>query len=285
MTSTSTVMQQKTKVARQQNTTGYQALIFKKLRRRSRINAIRGNRRARGFALRGPDGLSRDPETIANLLGDYFESLSCIEAYNDDFRNRNGVSTSSIENVTIPDDEDTLTINSPFTMDELNFALRNAKGNSSGPDEVGYPMLRNLPPTHKGTLLELPDSWKHSLIVPIPKNLGPALLPKDFRPISLTSCCSKIMERLVNRRLARFLEGNNLLDHRQHAFRPGHGTGTYFNSLGQIVHEALRKDQHVEVASLDLAKAYNRAWTPQVLQQLATAPAPDGKKPGFPRVP
>lgn len=77
------------------------------------------------------------------------------------------------------------------------------------------------------------------------------------------------MERLVNRRLVHHLETEGRLDHRQHAFRAGHGTGSYLAALGQILDEALERGDHIEVASLDLAKAYNRAWMPGVMQQLA----------------
>lgn len=77
------------------------------------------------------------------------------------------------------------------------------------------------------------------------------------------------MERMANRRLVEFLEMSKKLDPRQHAFRPGFGTGTYLASLGQILDDAMRQGDHVELASLDLAKAYNRAWMPGVLRQLA----------------
>lgn len=77
------------------------------------------------------------------------------------------------------------------------------------------------------------------------------------------------MERMVNRRLVEYLETNRKLDRRQHAFRPGQGTGTYLATLGQVLNDALSRNEHIEIASLDLSKAYNRAWTPGILRQLA----------------
>ncbi|XP_062714476.1 uncharacterized protein LOC134291132 [Aedes albopictus] len=162
---------------------------------------------------------------------------------------------------------------------ELNFALQQGKGKSSGPDDIGYAMLQNLPEMGKRCLLKLlnkewinntlPSEWRHSLVIPIPKPKGPANEPDSFRPISLTCCISKVLERMVNRRLIQYLNEGNFLDHRQHAFRPGHGTGTYFATLGQVLDDALRNNRHVELATLDLAKAYNRAWTPAIIQKLA----------------
>ncbi|KAL9694930.1 hypothetical protein quinque_014215 [Culex quinquefasciatus] len=40
-------------------------------------------------------------------------------------------------------------------MRELEWALRTCKGQSAGPDEIGYPMLQHLPESAKGTLLEI----------------------------------------------------------------------------------------------------------------------------------
>ncbi|XP_062711742.1 uncharacterized protein LOC134289620 [Aedes albopictus] len=64
------------------------------------------------------------------------------------------------------------------------------------------------------------------------------------------------------------LQTNNVLDNRQHTIRPGFGTRTYFASLNDILAKALHSDEHVEMASLDLDKAYYRARTPDSLRQL-----------------
>lgn len=134
--------------------------------------------------------------------------------------------------------------------------------------ESGRSLLLRLL-NNEWTRKTLPANWKHSIVVPIPKNSGYSNEPDSFRPISLTCCISKVLERMVNRRLIRYLEDGNYLDHRQHAFRPCHGTDTYFASLGQVLDDALNDNNHIEIATLDLSKAYNRAWTPSVLRQLA----------------
>lgn len=65
-------------------------------------------------------------------------------------------------------------------MLELNFALASGKGKSAGPDDIGYPLLKHLPLRGKQILLSLlnhnwtqnlfPNQWRHSLVIPIPKN-------------------------------------------------------------------------------------------------------------------
>lgn len=79
----------------------------------------------------------------------------------------------------------------------------------------------------------------------------------------------KVMERLVNRRLREELEGKGLLDNRQHAFRAGFGTSTHMSQLSEILAQAKQAGHHAEVVSLDISKAFNRTWTPLVLDHLA----------------
>ncbi|XP_062542563.1 uncharacterized protein LOC134210536 [Armigeres subalbatus] len=85
---------------------------------------------------------------------------------------------------------------------------------------------------------------------------------------------------MVNRRLREKLESEGRLDHRQHAFRAGYGTNTYFAALGDLLHEAYGQGKHVDLVSLDIAKAYNRTWTPFALRQLAEWGIP-GNTPAF----
>lgn len=228
------------------------------------------------MALKVDDELTLDPGKIADALAEHFQKLSSFHRYPEIFR-KSLQSSEAIRDLPIPPDKGQ-SFNLPFTTGELEFALKKAKGKSAGPDEIGYPMLKHLPPSGKLALLKginrewlggtLPETWRHSLVVPIPKYTGPATDVGSYRPIALTSCLSKVTERMVNRRLMNFLENKRLLDHRQHAFRPGFGTGTYLAALGQILNESLKNNEHVEMVSLDLAKAYNRAWTPAILQKL-----------------
>lgn len=243
----------------------------------NKVNSLNGKRKMNGLAIRHQGTITREPSVVANVFADYFADLSAIQRYNSSFIRANNVSTDSINQLLVPADNNH-EINSPFSLMELNYALSKGKGSSAGSDEIGYPMLKNLTERGRRFLLKLlnqewinntlPESWKHSLIVPIPKSKLPSSEPNNFRPISLTSCVSKVLERMVNRRLIQYLTDGNFLDHRQHAFRPGHGTGSYFATLGQVLNDALLANHHVEIAILDLEKAYNRAYTPNVFKTL-----------------
>lgn len=77
---------------------------------------------------------------------------------------------------------------------------------------------------------------------------------------------AKLIERMANRRLIEHLVAKKKLD--QHAFRPRYYTGAYLATLGRILDDAQKNGVHVEMAALYLAKTYNRAWTPGVLDKL-----------------
>ena len=78
-----------------------------------------------------------------------------------------------------------------------------------------------------------PSIWKTSSIIPIHKMEKPLDSPASFRPISLTSCVSKLFERIILFRLLFFLESNSILSIRQAGFRPRRSTldkiCTYFS--------------------------------------------------------
>ena len=113
-----------------------------------------------------------------------------------------------------------------------------------GPDKVAYPMLKRLPRSGMDFLLHIfnlswsshsfPSIWKTSFIVPIHKMGKPLDSPASFRPISLTSCVSKLFERIILSRLL-FLESNSILSPRQAGFRPGRSTLDQILYLSQSI--------------------------------------------------
>ncbi|XP_062541836.1 uncharacterized protein LOC134209826 [Armigeres subalbatus] len=154
-------------------------------------------------------------------------------------------------------------------LGELARALTKCNGNSSGPDEIGSPMLKRLPQDAKAQLLNLVndtwenrtvlDEWKKSLVISILKN---KVAGRD------SAKYSKTMESMVNRRLREKLEADGIFGFQQHAFRPGYGTSTCFANLSSVLQSAHNEGKHVDLVSLDIAKALSRTWTPLVQNKL-----------------
>ncbi|UYV80352.1 hypothetical protein LAZ67_18002587, partial [Cordylochernes scorpioides] len=122
-----------------------------------------------------------------------------------------------------------------INMKELDYALENTDLNKTpGPDGIHGQMISNLGKNGKEKLLDifnnswktgkLPQDWKTATIIPIKKLDKSADDPKNYRPISLTSICCKLMEKIILRRLTYHLDTRNLLPEEQYGFRKGHGT-------------------------------------------------------------
>lgn len=207
----------------------------------STVNTLRGNRKQRALVLRRDSGYTDDPREVAEELAQYYYNKSSTSSYPSAFQKIKEKTERQDIVPTLDTDE---IYNNEFTMGELMWALDKGRSVSTGPDNIGYPMLQRLPFTVKKSLLGVlnkiwrsgiyPRSWRTGIVIPIPKPDSCELGAAAFRPISLTSCLSKIFERIVNRRLTVELESNGRLDHRQHAFRPGRGTNTYLADLESL---------------------------------------------------
>jgi len=72
-------------------------------------------------------------------------------------------------------------------------------------------------------ILHVPNKLKVAKISPIFKN-GDKKQVTNYRPISLLSCFSKLLEKIVHIRLSNYLESNNKLSSFQFGFCSGHST-------------------------------------------------------------
>lgn len=80
---------------------------------------------------------------------------------------------------------------------------------------------------------DLPFDWKVARVVPIHKS-GDRSILSNYRPISITSSCCKIIEHILAGIVRDFLSDKNILSPFQHGFRKGMSTVT---QLVSTVHE------------------------------------------------
>jgi len=102
----------------------------------------------------------------------------------------------------------------------------------------------------------VPEAWKNAVITPVYKH-GPAEMPKNYRPISLTSVAGKLMERRIASALYEHLCCNGLLSSVQHGFVTGKSTCT---NLLECINDwtlILQNKDSVTVACIDFSKAFN----------------------------
>ena len=171
--------------------------------------------------------------------------------------------------------------NVSITRQELDAVLKGLKDSAPGPDEVHNRMLQNLSEEGKDFLLKLlnkvyldrefPDEWRLAHVIPILKEGKDPLDPESYRPISLTSCICKLLERILAMRFIWFLDRSGLLDKSQNGSRKGRSTMDSLVALENEVHEAILKNRLLVSIFVDLQKAYDTCWDYLILRELHTA--------------
>ena len=139
-------------------------------------------------------------------------------------------------------------------------------------------MLKHLPPKSLQTLLdifnniwetgEFPESWELATIIPFPKPGKDHAEPTNYRPIALTSCIYKTLERMINTRLVWYLELNNLLSPVQSGFPSERSTNDNLVRLETFIRDAFVKKERVVAVFFDLEKAYDTTWKYGILRDL-----------------
>ena len=171
---------------------------------------------------------------------------------------------------------------SPFSPAEFLAAASNlSSSTATGPDKVAYPMLKPLPRSGMDILLHIFNlSWSSHFfpsIIPIHKMGKPLDSPASFRPISLTSCVSKLFERIILCRLLFFLESNSILSPRQAGFRPGRSTLDQILYLSQSISDGFNKPRPASrtiLSTIDFSKAFDSVWHPALFHTLISAGLP-----------
>ena len=114
-----------------------------------------------------------------------------------------------------------------------------------------------------------PESWRDALIISIPKPGKDHFNPLNYRPIALTSCICKTVERMVNERLVWYLEHNGLLAKQQCGYRSNRSTVDHLFRLETFIRDAFIHNQHlVSCCFLLFAKAYDTTWKYGILKDL-----------------
>ena len=124
-------------------------------------------------------------------------------------------------------------------------------------------MLKHLPENSLETLLNIfyyiwttgkfPEDWIYATIIPIPKPGKDPAEPNNCRPIALTSCLCKTLERMINKILTWYLESNNHISRFQSGFRSDRSTTLV--RLETFVRDASIKKKHVVAVFFDLEKS------------------------------
>ena len=170
--------------------------------------------------------------------------------------------------------------NSPFSLFELETALLTCKNGAPGDDNIHYKILKQLPLSAKQELLALynkswaegtlPDEWHEATIIPILKPNKPKESPASYRPISLTSTFTKLMQKMIKPRLCAYLEKHNLISKNQSGCRAHHSCEDHIVRLEADIRRAQNLGQSVAAVFLDLTAAFDKLWNEHAIYMLHT---------------
>ena len=224
----------------------------------------------------GAETKATTKKDIADTLREAFSTNSANRNYFKEFQNYQEQQEKIKLNFKTNNNEE---YNNPFNLDELKDAVGGSHGAATGPDEIHYQMLKHLPLGSLQTLLDIfnnmwetggfPESWELATIIPIPKPGKDHTEPTNYRPIALTGCLCKTLERMINARLVWYLEINNLISPVQSGFRSERGANDNLVRLGAFIRDAFVKGEHVVAVFFDLEKAYDTTWKYGILRDQA----------------
>ena len=103
---------------------------------------------------------------------------------------------------------------------------------------------------------EFPERMKLAEVVPLHKGKE-IYLADNYRPISLLLTLSKMLEKIVYRRIYNFLKGSNQLYDSQYGFRTAHSCENAVSELVGCILKGLEKKKHTVGIFLDLSKAFD----------------------------
>ena len=112
-----------------------------------------------------------------------------------------------------------------------------------------------------------PRQLKNARVVPVFKE-GSKTEVGNYRPISLLSSLSKIYEKLMHKRILKFLDSNEVLNDMQYGFRPGRSCEHALLKAQQTLLDSLSKRQVSLLLFIDFSKAFDMVEHSILLKKL-----------------
>ena len=113
----------------------------------------------------------------------------------------------------------------------------------------------------------VPMDWRTANVSPIFKK-GSKFSPGNYRPVSLTSVCCKMMESIIKDEVVGHLEKHGLIRPSQHGFMRGKSCTTNLLSFLEKVTAAIDRGDPVDVVFLDFAKAFDKVPVERLVKKV-----------------
>jgi len=205
-----------------------------------------------------------DYQGMAELLNNFFGSVFTRE---------------DAENIPVAEEMEGMTLdNITITERAVREKIKSLKTDSAaGPDEIGPKLLQELESVLTRPLTwifresvnsgEVPAEWRSANVTPIFKK-GPKSDPGNYRPVSLTSVCCKLLESILRDALMNHLTANGLLNPSQHGFMPGKSCTTNLLEFMEKTTKVIDAGLPFDIVFLDFAKAFDKVPRERLLEKL-----------------
>lgn len=204
-----------------------------------------------------------NPQRVAELFNNYFSKIA-----EKTLRQNGSVKKDNVSDGQQPDEQALppfkLTLTNTKEVKNVINALK--PKTSSGVDEYSSKMVKYCAEELAAPLASIinksftsgqfPSELKLSKVYPKHKK-GPKSNIENYRPISLVSTFSKIIETIALNRLMSHLTQNNLITHCQHGFLKGKSTNSAIISLLEHIAEEIDKHHFIVGLFLDYSKAFD----------------------------
>ena len=223
-----------------------------------------------------PDSFSlqiTDQTQIADYLNNFFSSVGC--------RISASVPNGGIDPLDLMYSE-SLKDSMFFTPTDSNEVIKTALSikskSSTGHDKLSNKLVKEIiqpiarPLTHIFNLSlstgVVRDIFKLAKVIPIFKT-GDKCNPNNYRPISLLPAFSKILEKIVHKRLLKFLCKHNIIYPQQYGFLKGRSTEQAMADIILMISNAIDNKSLSLGIFLDLSKAFDSISHKILLQKLS----------------
>ena len=242
----------------------------------NKVKKLNKKQKHKSIVLKISNDIISNPPSVAEELAKHFSKFSNGQ-YNDVAFNSHRITEE--KNVITFEHSSNEWFNSDFSMDELHIALSSCNSTSPGPDSIPYEFIKISNCKQKHHLLNFfnflynsgfPHQWRETTIIPILKPNKLSTSPISYRPIALTNCLCKVMEKMVNRRLQQHLETLEHFNPNQSGFRASHSTNDPLCRLEFSARNALLKKEFCVAIFLDIEKAFDTVWHHGLLHKIKT---------------
>lgn len=250
------------------------------------INQIIGRRKKQPPTLTTNDGYASTPTEKAEALSAFFEgNFKPLPPDDPEFVAEINAYITTLDDPQEPDvifndanPSDDPTGNNLATANEISEIIQHsATKKAAGADKISNFILKRMPQMVIILLTIVmnncisncyfPTKWKTAKVVAIPKK-GDTTSISGYRPISLLSNISKILEHLIAKKLKRWCTEFNIIPDNQYGFREKHSTLHPLTKFHHDVVAALNKHEVTVACFLDVEKAFDTVWIEGLIYKL-----------------